>query len=55
VHFGNRERDRRHYRQPMKLSFNAMFNLACHQGWLWRTLIPHGMPGFGNLTPYLPP
>lgn len=36
VHFGNRERERRHYRQTMKLSFNAMFNLACHPGWLRR-------------------
>ncbi|WP_312241762.1 alpha-hydroxy acid oxidase [Pantoea sp.] len=54
VHFGNRERDKRHYRQPMKLSFKAMLDIACHPGWLRRTLIPHGMPGFGNLTPYLP-
>lgn len=55
VHFGNRERDKRHYRRPMKLSLKAMANIACHPGWLRRTLIPHGMPGFGNLTPYLPP
>lgn len=55
VHFGNRERDKRHYRQPMNLSFKTMLDIACHPGWLQRTLIPHGMPGFGNLTPYLPP
>lgn len=54
VHFGNRERDKAHYRRPMKLSFKAMCDVACHPGWLGRTLIPHGMPGFGNLTPYLP-
>lgn len=55
VHFGNRERDKRHYRRPMKLSFKAMADIACHPGWVRRALIPHGMPGFGNLTPYLPP
>jgi len=55
VHFGNRERDKRHYRRPMKLSLQAMADIACHPGWMWRTLIPHGMPGFGNLTAYLPP
>ena len=55
VHFGNRERDRRHYRRPMKLSFKAMADIACHPGWVRRVLIPRGMPGFGNLTPYLPP
>lgn len=54
VHFGNRERDRRHFRRPMKLSFKAMADIACHPGWVRRVLIPHGMPGFGNLTPYLP-
>lgn len=55
VHFGNRERDKRHYHRPMKLSFKAMADIACHPGWVRRALIPHGMPGFGNLTPYLPP
>ncbi|EJL93152.1 alpha-hydroxy acid oxidase [Pantoea sp. GM01] len=54
VHFGNRERDKAHYRRPMKLSWKAMFDAARHPGWLSRTLIPQGMPGFGNLTPYLP-
>ncbi|MDI9219694.1 alpha-hydroxy acid oxidase [Pantoea sp. EA-12] len=54
VHFGNRERDKAHYRRPMKLSLNALCDAAFHPRWLARTLIPHGMPGFGNLTPYLP-
>lgn len=55
VHFGNRERDKRHYRKPMKLSLASYLNVARHPGWVWRTLVPGGMPGFGNLKPYLPP
>ena len=55
VHFGNRERDRRHYRRPMKLSLPALYSAALKPGWVWRTLLPAGMPGFGNLRPYLPP
>ncbi len=55
VHFGNRERDKRHYRRPMKLSLNAMADVALKPRWLCSTLLPAGMPGFGNLAPYLPP
>jgi|SRR5476649_577369 len=55
VHFGNRERDQRHYRKPMKLSLASYLNVARHPGWVLRTLVPGGMPGFGNLKPYLPP
>ncbi|MGB9096874.1 alpha-hydroxy acid oxidase [Erwinia sp.] len=55
VHFGNRERDKRHYRRPMKLSLPSLLNVATKPGWLWRTLRPEGMPGFGNLQPYTPP
>ncbi|MFS2223363.1 alpha-hydroxy acid oxidase [Pantoea sp. B65] len=55
VHFGNRERDKRHYRRPMKLSVPSLLNVATKPGWVWRTLKPQGMPGFGNLQPYLPP
>lgn len=54
VHFGNRERDKQHYRRPMKLTLKALVDVACHPGWIWRTLVPQGMPGFGNLKPYLP-
>lgn len=54
VHFGNRERDKRHYRRPMKLSLAAMADVAAHPGWVLRTLLPQGMPGFGNLKPYIP-
>ncbi|WP_315709625.1 alpha-hydroxy acid oxidase [Brenneria uluponensis] len=55
VHFGNRERDKRHYRRPMKLSLRSLLDVARRPGWVWRTLKPQGMPGFGNLKPYLPP
>ncbi len=55
VHFGNRERDKRYYRKPMKLSLASYLNVARHPGWVLRTLAPGGMPGFGNLRPYLPP
>ncbi|MFT4272540.1 MAG: alpha-hydroxy acid oxidase [Pantoea sp.] len=54
VHFGNRERDKSHYRRPLKLSVKALADVASHPGWVWRTLRPAGMPGFGNLRPYLP-
>lgn len=54
VHFGNRERDKRHYRRPMKLSLRALADAARKPGWIYRTLVPAGMPGFGNLLPYLP-
>ncbi|QPS88791.1 alpha-hydroxy-acid oxidizing protein [Serratia plymuthica] len=54
VHFGNRERDRRSYRRPMKLSLASLCDVALHPRWLWHTLRPAGMPGFGNLQPYLP-
>ncbi|ADW73777.1 (S)-mandelate dehydrogenase [Rahnella aceris] len=54
VHFGNREKDKRNYRRPMKLSVLSMIDVALHPGWVWRTLKPAGMPGFGNLKPYVP-
>ncbi|WP_294906768.1 alpha-hydroxy acid oxidase [Tatumella sp. UBA2305] len=55
VHFGNRERDKRYYRRPMKLSYRAMAGVALKPRWFCTTLLPAGMPGFGNLLPYLPP
>lgn len=54
VHFGNREKDKRHYRRPMKLSLPSLFDIALHPAWVWRTIRPAGVPGFGNLTPYIP-
>ncbi|MEI8632567.1 alpha-hydroxy acid oxidase [Vibrio sp. PP-XX7] len=54
VHFGNRERDQRHYRQPMKLSWQSYLHAATKPSWVWRVIRPQGIPGFGNLVPYLP-
>ncbi|CAG9298138.1 alpha-hydroxy acid oxidase [Celerinatantimonas diazotrophica] len=54
VHFGNRERDKRNYVRPMKLSLKSYFNIATKPGWVCRTILPQGIPGFGNLKPYLP-
>ncbi|MFU2317581.1 alpha-hydroxy acid oxidase [Rahnella sp. PCH160] len=54
VHFGNREKDKRNYRRPMKLSLSSLVDVTLHPGWVWRTLKPAGMPGFGNLKPYVP-
>ena len=54
VHFGNREKDKRNYRRPMKLSLSSLFDIALHPAWVWRTIRPAGVPGFGNLTPYVP-
>ncbi|MFM2480925.1 alpha-hydroxy acid oxidase [Celerinatantimonas sp. YJH-8] len=55
VHFGNRERDKRNYARPMKLSLKSYLNIACKPNWVRRVILPQGIPGFGNLTPYLPP
>jgi len=38
----------------MKLSIASLIDVALHPGWVWRTLKPAGMPGFGNLKPYVP-
>lgn len=54
VHFGNRERDKRNYARPMKLSLKSYFNIATKPNWVRRVILPQGIPGFGNLKPYLP-
>jgi (S)-mandelate dehydrogenase len=54
VHFGNRERDKRHYRKAMHLSWQSYLHAATKPGWVWRVIRPQGIPEFGNLTPYLP-
>ncbi|ETX12645.1 2-hydroxy-acid oxidase [Marinomonas ushuaiensis DSM 15871] len=54
VYFGNRERDKRHYSKPLKLSWKSHFNIAMHPEWLIKVILPQGMPTFGNLVPYLP-
>jgi (S)-mandelate dehydrogenase len=55
VHFGNREWDRRSFRRPMKLTLRNMIDCGLHPRWLASVMLPHGVPLFGNLLPYLPP
>ncbi|WP_018607240.1 alpha-hydroxy acid oxidase [Uliginosibacterium gangwonense] len=55
AHYGKREREQRHFRAPLKLSLPAIIDVACHPRWLQRVVWPtRGLPGFGNLAPYLP-
>jgi (S)-mandelate dehydrogenase len=56
AHYGKRERESRHFRAPLKLGLPALLNVAAHPGWVARVVAPsRGLPGFGNLEPYLPP
>ena len=56
AHYGKRERELRHFRAPLKLNLSAMLDVAAHPGWVRRVVLPsRGLPGFGNLAPYLPP
>jgi len=54
VHFGNREWDRRCYRQDMRLDWRNKLNVASHPRWVWDVLVPNGVPRFANIAPYLP-
>ena len=51
---GNREWDRRSFARPRQLSWRNKFDVIRHPRWLKQTLWPSGMPGMGNLEPYLP-
>nr|WP_314532935.1 alpha-hydroxy acid oxidase [uncultured Pseudomonas sp.] len=51
---GNREWDRRSFAKPRQLSWRNKFDVVRHPRWLRQTLWPSGMPGMGNLEPYLP-
>ena len=51
---GNREWDRRSFARPRQLSWRNKFEVIRHPRWLKQTLWPSGMPGMGNLEPYLP-
>ena len=59
AHFGNRESERRFFRAPMKLTLPAMLNVAAHPAWTLDVIGGskgnRGVPGFGNLAPYLSP
>jgi (S)-mandelate dehydrogenase len=52
--FGNREWDRRGYRQPGKPTLRASLDVLRHPHWAWRILLRHGMPRFRNLEGHLP-
>lgn len=51
---GNREWDRRNFAAPRKLTFANQLDVLRHPGWLWRVMVPNGLPMMGNLAPYLP-
>jgi len=56
VHYGKRERELRHFRAPLKPSLATLINVALHPAWVASVVWPtRGLPGFGNLAPYLPP
>lgn len=53
--FGQREWDRRNYRQPGQLTLRNLLDVACHPRWLLDVLAQHGIPRFENVADYLPP
>ena len=55
VWLGNREWDRRNFIKPQVLSFRRKLEVLTHPEWIWRTMVPHGLPSFGNFDEFLPP
>jgi (S)-mandelate dehydrogenase len=51
---GAREWDQRNYRAPMKLGVAALLDMLAHPAWVWRVLLPGGVPRFENLAEFLP-
>jgi (S)-mandelate dehydrogenase len=51
---GAREWDQRNYRAPMKLGVPALLDMLAHPVWMWRVLLPGGVPRFENLLEFLP-
>ena len=51
---GAREWDQRNYRAPMKLGVPALLDMLAHPGWVWRVLLPGGVPRFENLVEFIP-
>jgi (S)-mandelate dehydrogenase len=51
---GAREWDQRNYRAPMKLGVPALLDMLAHPAWVWRVLLPGGVPRFENLVEFLP-
>jgi (S)-mandelate dehydrogenase len=52
---GNRTWDARNFARPLVLSLRAKLEVLLHWRWLFGVLLPRGLPGFGNLTEFLPP
>lgn len=52
---GNREWDRRSFARPRQLTWRNKFDVVRHPRWLKQVMWPSGLPGMGNLEPYLPP
>jgi (S)-mandelate dehydrogenase len=52
--FGNREWDRRNYRQGTDPTLHHKIGMLFHPRWMWDVLA-HGMPAFENLREVLPP
>lgn len=53
--FGHREWDKRSYRAPGQLNWRNLFDVMAHPRWAANVLLPHGIPPFGNIAPYIPP
>lgn len=51
---GNREWDRRCFARSRELSLRNKLDVLRHPRWLKQVMWPHGLPGMGNLNPYLP-
>lgn len=51
---GNREWDRRNFARPRQLAWRNKLDVLRHPRWLKQVMWPHGLPGMGNLNPYLP-
>jgi len=53
--FGNREWDKRNYREPAKLTLRNLIDVAKHPRWIFDVLVPHGVPRFENIVNFMPP
>jgi (S)-mandelate dehydrogenase len=51
---GNREWDRRNFRQPRRLTWRNQWDVLAHPRWMHQALWPKGLPSLGNLDRYLP-
>jgi (S)-mandelate dehydrogenase len=54
VHYGNREWDRRCYRDGMSLNWRNKLDALMHPGWFFDVMVPNGVPTFANIAQYMP-